>query len=100
MFSLFLFMNYCYVYILQRVHRETKCKDEFNREVEAMLVFKYSIEYLKDHLLAEIAKSKLGKKIDINDINFVLTVPAIWDDTAKMFMREAAIEVNLCEKVF
>lgn len=31
----------------------------------------------------------------ISDINFVLTVPAIWDDTAKMFMREAAIKVIL-----
>lgn len=81
--------------LLQRVHRETQCKDEYEREVEAMLVFKYSIEYLKDHLLNAIAKSKIGDEIDINDINFVLTVPAIWDDTAKMFMREAAIKVIL-----
>lgn len=63
-----------------------------------MLVFKYSIEYLKDHLLAEIAKTTIGIQIDINDIKFILTVPAIWDDTAKMFMREAAIEVSQCEK--
>lgn len=86
--------------LLQRVHREIKCKDEYEREVEAMLVFKYSIEYLKNHLLATISNSTLGKKMDIKDINFVLTVPAIWDDTAKMFMREAAIKVNMCEKVF
>ena len=77
--------------LLQRVHREIKCKDENEREVEAMLVFKYSIKYLKDHLLSKFKTPR----IDINDINFVLTVPATWDCTAEMFMREAAIKVIL-----
>ena len=27
------------------------------------------------------------------DVNYVLTVPAIWNDMAKRFMREAAVEV-------
>ncbi|XP_078323145.1 heat shock 70 kDa protein 12A-like [Crassostrea virginica] len=98
------FMDYFYFYrfkmmlkdcLTKGLHRGTKCKDEYNREVEAMLVFKYSIEYLKDHLLAEIAKTTIGIQIDINDIKFILTVPAIWDDTAKMFMREAAIEAGI-----
>ena len=61
-----------------------------------MLIFKYSIEYFKDHILNKIYKD--GIKIDIEDINFVLSVPANWDCTAEMFMREAAIKVNLCEK--
>lgn len=30
----------------------------------------------------------------MDDIYFVLTVPATWDDTAKMFMREAAVQVH------
>ena len=62
----------------------------------AMLVFKHSIKYLKDHLLTEIARKTY--KIDINDINFVRNVPATWDDTAKLFMQEAAIKVSQCEK--
>ena len=28
-----------------------------------------------------------------SEINWVLTVPAIWSDAAKQFMREAAVEV-------
>ena len=28
--------------------------------------------------------------VNMEDILWVLTVPAIWDDTAKMFMKEAA----------
>uniref|UniRef100_K1PS94 Heat shock 70 kDa protein 12A n=1 Tax=Magallana gigas TaxID=29159 RepID=K1PS94_MAGGI len=31
----------------------------------------------------------------MDDIHFVLTVPAIWDDTAKMFMREAAVDAGI-----
>lgn len=60
-----------------------------------MIVFSYSIRYLKDHLLEKLFSSNLGDKVTVDDINFVLTVPAIWDDTAKMFMREAAIEVRV-----
>ena len=30
-----------------------------------------------------------------DEIHWVLTVPAIWDDAAKQFMREAAINVRL-----
>lgn len=29
------------------------------------------------------------------DLEYVLTVPAIWGDKAKMFMREAAVGVRL-----
>lgn len=62
-----------------------------------MDVFAYSIRYLKDRLLQHLCvdlyePSHNEQKIE--DINFVLTVPAIWDDAAKMFMREAAIRVR------
>lgn len=81
--------------LTKRVHRETMCKDENGREVKAMDVFTYSIRYLKNDLLENISKSHLGDKVTVNDISFVLTVPAIWDDTAKMFMREAAIAAGI-----
>ena len=47
---------------------------------------------MKEHLLKEL-EDKLTDKVTADDIDFVLTVPAIWDDTAKMFMREAATQV-------
>lgn len=64
----------------------------------AIIVFSYSIRYLKDHLLEKLLTSNLGDKVTVDDIDFVLTVPAIWDDTAKMFMREAAIQVRVGDK--
>lgn len=66
--------------------------------MRAIIVFSYSIRYLKDHLLDKLLTSNLGDKVTVDDIDFVLTVPAIWDDTAKMFMREAAIQVRVGDK--
>uniref|UniRef100_A0A8W8LKN5 HECT domain-containing protein n=1 Tax=Magallana gigas TaxID=29159 RepID=A0A8W8LKN5_MAGGI len=57
-----------------------------------MLIFTLSIRYLKDHLL-EVIRRTVGDEINADDIDFVLTVPAIWSETTKMFMREAAIQL-------
>lgn len=56
-----------------------------------MTIFSMSIRYLKGHFLESLNKQKIG--IEETDILYVLTVPAIWDDSAKQFMREAAVEV-------
>ena len=58
----------------------------------AKVVFAEVINYLKGHLL------ELLKRRDIyvvnSDIHWILTVPAIWTDAAKQFMREAASQVS------
>ncbi|XP_033730238.1 heat shock 70 kDa protein 12A-like [Pecten maximus] len=58
------------------------------KTLTALEVFSLSIRYLKDDLMKTI--EKMFGEIQNNDIRFVLTVPAIWDDKAKQFMREAA----------
>ena len=52
-----------------------------------------SIRYLKDHLMNMLNK-QTGGSFDESDIQYVITVPAIWKDNAKQFMREAAQEVG------
>lgn len=37
--------------------------------------------------------SRQGTMVNEDDIHWILTVPAIWADSAKQFMREAAYEV-------
>lgn len=59
----------------------------------AIDVFSKSIEYLKDHMIKESETKRDG--VHSRDIFWVLTVPAIWDDSAKQFMREAAIHVSI-----
>ena len=59
----------------------------------AMKVFSLSIEYLKEHCLKTINDRGFLPKPE--NIKFVLTVPAIWNDISKQFMRKAAIKVRL-----
>jgi len=58
----------------------------------AMTIFSHAIRFLKDHLLSTLQ----NRATDIydDDINYVITVPAIWDERAKQFMRKAAIGVR------
>lgn len=67
--------------------------DELGKPLPAIDIFSKSIKYLKDHFLKQIKKN--GISIRSNEIRWVLTVPAIWNDSAKFFMRKAAVKVNI-----
>ena len=69
-----------------------KLTDIKGKELPAMTVFSESIRYLKEHLLEALAKRATTMKVE--DIHWVLSVPAIWSDAAKQFMRESAVEVR------
>ena len=58
-----------------------------------MDVFSLSIKYLKDHCLKPL--NSRGVLSNQENVKFVLTVPAIWSDRSKQFMRVAAIEVYI-----
>eukprot|EP00105_Crassostrea_gigas_P014778 XP_011431563.1 PREDICTED: heat shock 70 kDa protein 12B [Crassostrea gigas] len=78
----------------KRVHRKTQCIAENGESVDAMKVFTHCINHMRKHLLEDL-ENRTTAKITMDDIDFVLTVPAIWDDTAKMFMREAAVQAGI-----
>ena len=63
------------------------------KEVKAIEVFKHAIKYFRDEMLSTIDKKGLGVKE--TNIRWVLTVPAIWSDSAKQFMTEAAVLVSI-----
>ena len=65
-------------------------EDGNGHKMNAMKVFSESIKYLKDHFEEKIESVK---HVVETDIHWVLTVPAIWKDNAKQFMREAAQQV-------
>ena len=58
-------------------------------------MFSHSIKFLKDEALKMICERTGDKDLNVNDIEWVLTVPAIWTRVAKQFMRKAAYEVRL-----
>lgn len=63
--------------------------------MSAIKVFSAAIEYLKEDMLAMCYQQHL--RIGQN-IRWVITVPALWNDKAKTFMREAANKVS-CKKI-
>lgn len=77
---------------VQGLTRETLLEDDKGKTMEAMKVFSSAVGYLRDHLLTTCKGQLSG--IQHSDIKWVLTVPAIWTDSSKQFMREAAEKVE------
>ncbi|XP_060594731.1 heat shock 70 kDa protein 12A-like [Ruditapes philippinarum] len=72
------------------IQRNIMLEDATEKKLPAKTVFSLAIRFLKDDLLS-MSKQRLNDGgLDVNDIHWVLTVPAIWNDAAKQFMREAA----------
>ncbi|KAK3610272.1 hypothetical protein CHS0354_029731 [Potamilus streckersoni] len=68
-------------------------EDETGKKMAAIDVFSLSIRSLKEHMTQMLEKQGTGVKD--TEIHWVLTVPAIWSDSAKQFMREAAEKAGI-----
>ena len=75
----------------QRVRKTLKIEDEQGKPFEAVTVFAEAIRHLKGHLIERLRDSYGG--IEEVDIDWVLTLPAIWQEPAKQFMVLAAEKV-------
>lgn len=78
---------------LKSEDQEPFIKDKTGKAMPALLVFSESLGYLKQSLLNEVKNQLIN--IEMNEIKWVITVPAIWSDPAKAFMRRAAAKVFL-----
>ncbi|KAL3831480.1 hypothetical protein ACJMK2_023221 [Sinanodonta woodiana] len=76
-----------------KIRREMKLKDDQGHQMPAMKVVSEAIKYLKTHLWKSLCEKIPG--IKDTDIHWIITVPAIWDDGAKQFMREACQEAGI-----
>lgn len=83
----------------QSLNIKTAIKAANGQSVEAKTVFARSIKFLKEEALKVISQRTGDDHYNANDIQWVLTVPAIWTPKAKQFMREASYEarMNRCE---
>lgn len=66
-------------------------EDETGKQLPALVVYAESLRYLKQSLLEEANKQYTD--IVVDNIKWILTVPAICSDPANAFMRRAAIGV-------
>ncbi|XP_062573871.1 heat shock 70 kDa protein 12B-like [Saccostrea cucullata] len=77
----------------KRLGRSTLIKDINGIEMPAIAIFTMAIKFLKEHLMETLEKVADNCTEDL--IQWVLTVPAIWDEGAKQFMMEAAEDVSI-----
>ncbi|XP_056001684.1 heat shock 70 kDa protein 12A-like [Ostrea edulis] len=81
------------LYDLKSCNENMIIEDETGKPMQALTVFSESIGYMKESLLEQCRKQNTD--IELEDIKWVITVPAIWSDPAKSFMRLAAVEAGI-----
>ncbi|XP_045178039.2 heat shock 70 kDa protein 12A-like [Mercenaria mercenaria] len=75
---------------------DTMIKDVRKREFSAAKVFSYVIEYLKSLAVSVMREDTTDLKE--NDIQWMISIPAIWSDSCRQFMREAATSAGIPEE--
>ncbi|KAM4731313.1 heat shock 70 kDa protein 12A-like [Anableps anableps] len=90
----YFFENFKMALYGKKLTRDVTVKAANGKEMTAQKVFSESLRFLKDDALTTIS-SNTGGKFLASDFTWVLTVPAIWDPSAKQFMREAAIQAGI-----
>ncbi|KAL4224281.1 hypothetical protein ACF0H5_017735 [Mactra antiquata] len=81
---------------LQKCCDGIKVEDQLGQQLPLFDVMTLFIRELIKHFKNKI-KTKLDKTIDENTTLFVVTVPAIWSNSAKEFMRKATIAAGAGE---
>ncbi|KAJ9584733.1 hypothetical protein L9F63_020938, partial [Diploptera punctata] len=80
----------------QDLNRSTQLQAANGQSVPALKIFAHALRHLKCHALRELS-DQTGSSVAVQDVRWVVTVPAIWKQPAKQFMREAAYQAGLCE---
>ncbi|XP_063432515.1 heat shock 70 kDa protein 12A-like [Mytilus trossulus] len=84
------------LYQTKDLSEDMKLEDVAGKSLMAIDVFGQSIKALKDHLLKLLITEGTG--VQPHEIKWVLTVPAIWPDSAKQFMRKSAEKAGIDHK--
>ncbi|XP_018518220.1 heat shock 70 kDa protein 12A-like [Lates calcarifer] len=80
------------------LNKDVTIKAANGKSMKALKVFTEALRYLKEDALETIAANTVGRRFIASDFTWVLTVPAIWDPSAKQFMREAATQAGIVTK--
>ncbi|XP_018545038.1 heat shock 70 kDa protein 12A-like [Lates calcarifer] len=80
------------------LNKDVTIKAANGKSMKALKVFTEALRYLKEDALETISANTAGTKFIASDFTWVLTVPAIWDPSAKQFMREAATQAGIVTK--
>ena len=83
---------------MQGIDKDMMLKDINGREMKASDIFACCIEYIKNKVFVRVEEAVRG--LTEEQIHWMITVPAIWNESARQFMREAATKVCLFSLFF
>uniref|UniRef100_A0AAR2L9B3 Heat shock protein 12B n=1 Tax=Pygocentrus nattereri TaxID=42514 RepID=A0AAR2L9B3_PYGNA len=72
----------------------TELESVNGRRVRAIEVFAHALRFFREHALKEV-KDQSSSVLEGDEVRWVITVPAVWRQPAKQFMREAAYLAGL-----
>ncbi|XP_052795789.1 heat shock 70 kDa protein 12A-like [Mya arenaria] len=73
-------------------------EDKEGKQMKAIDIFTMAIEYFVHQLVATVTDKNRLDGLNFTpskDIHWMVTVPAIWNDKSKLFMRNAAVKVRV-----
>ncbi|XP_027707980.1 heat shock 70 kDa protein 12A isoform X3 [Vombatus ursinus] len=73
---------------------ETDLTAANGKKIKALEIFAYALQYFKEQALKELS-DQAGSEFENSDVRWVITVPAIWKQPAKQFMRQAAYQAGM-----
>ncbi|OWF55325.1 heat shock 70 kDa protein 12A-like [Mizuhopecten yessoensis] len=83
------------LYTDQNLRANSMLTDIRGKHVPAIVVFSAVITYLRAHALDRIRGIDNQMSLEGKHVHWVVTVPAIWNDKAKQFMRRAAEKAGI-----
>ncbi|GFT16550.1 heat shock 70 kDa protein 12A [Nephila pilipes] len=81
----------------ESLSRDTIIQAANGKGVSALTVFAHALQYFRKHALQELSDQSATCILN-DDVRWVVTVPAIWRQPAKQFMRNAAYEAGIASK--
>jgi molecular chaperone DnaK (HSP70) len=82
-------------YKMHLLHMDSHAKSVDGRELPLMKVISESLRYIAEKAIEKLSE-QVGKVV-ATKIRWVLTVPALWSEEHKHFMRRATIEAGFIE---
>ncbi|KAG5260874.1 hypothetical protein AALO_G00297520 [Alosa alosa] len=73
---------------------ETELEAVSGRRMRAIEVFAHALRFFREHALKEV-KEVWSAALEEDEVRWVITVPAVWRQPAKQFMREASYLAGL-----
>ncbi|XP_052078592.1 heat shock 70 kDa protein 12B-like isoform X4 [Mytilus californianus] len=86
------------LFTTENLNNKTFIRDISGKEMLAIEMFALVLGYLRNHLMQRLENRDTNVILEENMIQWVLTVPAIWSEKAKQFMRYAAAKGGIPSK--